>query len=185
MDDYKEIPGFEGYLVNETGDVYSLPKNGKYGHRNHHGMFLKKTLWRGHYIVRVAKTHQLVHRLVALTFIPNTENKPCVNHLDGNKTNNHVSNLEWCTIRENNIHAIKNGLINNKTDKKIASSIFWGKKNQHHTLKATRKFTMEQVEQIKTAHQRLGVFAQVGKMFNCSAKTIEKIINNKSYQITA
>ena len=55
---------------------------------------------------------KLVHRLVCQAFKENNYNKPCVNHIDGNKQNNHYSNLEWCTYSENNIHAIKTGLVN-------------------------------------------------------------------------
>jgi hypothetical protein len=55
-----------------------------------------------------------VHKLVALAFIKNLDNKPQVNHKDGNKLNNHIDNLEWVTAAENNIHAWLNGLCENK-----------------------------------------------------------------------
>jgi len=55
---------------------------------------------------------QSVHRLVAEAFIPNPENKRTVNHIDGNKLNNHISNLEWATQSENTLHAYATGLKN-------------------------------------------------------------------------
>lgn len=54
--------------------------------------------------------HYHVHKLVCLCFIPNPENKPCSNHKDGVKKNNHVDNLEWATVSENTQHAFDNGL---------------------------------------------------------------------------
>lgn len=74
----------------------------------------------------------VVHRLVAEAFIPNPENKPQVNHIDGNRENNTVQNLEWCTNRENRDHAIKNHL-----------TIPMGEK--HHNAKLTWK----QIEEIR------------------------------------
>ena len=58
-----------------------------------------------------------IHRLVAEHFIPNPSNYPCVNHIDGNKSNNNVNNLEWCTHQYNSEHAVKIGLHINKSAK--------------------------------------------------------------------
>ena len=110
---WKNINGFIGkYQISNTGKVKSIDRidaNGRF--RN--GIELKQliesqgyyrvTLWHNRY----EKEDIRVHYLVAKHFIPNSENKPTVNHKDGNKLNNNVSNLEWNTYSENNLHAYK------------------------------------------------------------------------------
>lgn len=75
------------------------------------------------------KTAHLVHRLVAKTFLLENKGKVYVNHKDGNKLNNHVNNLEWCTMSENHLHAFKTGL---KTSE--ACKTYIGKKHVKSTL---------------------------------------------------
>ena len=125
---WKDIPEYEGlYQVSNFGEVKSLPKirnifNTYYFSKE---KILKHALNdSGYKIVVLAKNKKAktlrVHRLVALAFIDNFENKPQVNHKDGNKLNNNVNNLEWCTNGENEKHAYKLGLkkLNNGCFKK-------------------------------------------------------------------
>lgn len=93
----EQIPGFDGkYKIDEDGNVYSI-KNKK---------FLKQKISKGYAQVALyddtgRKYYIGVHRLVAMTFIPNPENLPQVNHKDENKLNNNVGNLEWCGVKYN------------------------------------------------------------------------------------
>lgn len=93
---------YKGYTVFEDGRVIGL-----------RGWFLKPGLAsNGYYTVCICtkegNVSVPVHRLVAECFIPNPENKPWINHIDSDKTNNHASNLEWCTPQENAIHMAEN-----------------------------------------------------------------------------
>lgn len=65
----------------------------------------------GYKAIKLNLQQLLVHRLVAIAFIPNPENKPCINHLNGIRHDNRIENLEWATYSENNRHAFKNGRI--------------------------------------------------------------------------
>lgn len=121
---WKQIEGYEGYYeVSDSGDVRSVDRyitdsTGKV--RFLRGSIMKlseqknKNRRDGYLVVNLHKNHTMnvtpVHILVANAFIPNTNNMPVVNHKDGNKHNNNVSNLEWCSYADNNIHALNCGL---------------------------------------------------------------------------
>lgn len=107
---------------------------------------------RGYLSVGIQRTTHMVHRLVAQAFIPNPENKPCVNHLDGNKLNNHVSNLEWCSIAENNLHARETGLWVQPKGHKINYQSDESKKKALANLKDKSKLTPEQVRYARSVH---------------------------------
>lgn len=110
---WKPVVGYEGlYEVSNTGIVRGLER---FGNRNHtFQKELKPSKNKRYEEVKLykdgGKRTFKVHRLVAMAFVPNVENKPQINHIDGNKNNNNAENLEWCTQSENNRHAIDNNL---------------------------------------------------------------------------
>jgi hypothetical protein len=117
---WKPLNDYEGfYEINEKGEVRSLHK------RNYHKIVSQRIDRGGYYAVRLSKngnTHtQWVHRLLAFTFIPNPESKKYVNHKNGNKLDNSLSNLEWVSHQENVIDAYKQGL--NSAAKRIINSV--------------------------------------------------------------
>lgn len=145
MSKLKILELFEGLKikVSEDGKIYTLchknyekllkPSVDKYGYEK---VVLTKN--------GIRKTY-LVHRLVALAYIPNLENKPTVNHKDGNKRNNNVSNLEWATHKEQKTHEIENGLcekniqVLKKANKKRAIPIVFEGNRYNSVREASRE----------------------------------------------
>lgn len=118
---WKDIEDYEGiYQISTFGRVKSLARMIKNGAKEYYRKEIIMTLsynYDGYYIITLHKNNiprtYKIHRLVAIYFIPNCKNKPVVNHLDGNKTNNHIDNLEWSTYKKNSNHAVDMRLVTN------------------------------------------------------------------------
>lgn len=169
MSEWKDIQGYEDlYRVNTNGEVYSVRSNK-----------ILKPFYRGrrpdnkYFVVELHKNNKgktiSVHRLVAEAFIPNPNKLPCVNHKDGNKFNNCVDNLEWCTYSENNFHAVQSGL----------------KKYKYGTANKNSKLTYDEVVEIKKCivlgDSKYGARPLATK-YGVDHKVIMDIYHNKKYQ---
>ena len=165
--------GYEDYLlVSSEGRVRSVDRtiirsDGRY---HNHPSKLKKLIKRsnGYLKVDVCDTSKglykqlSVHRLVATTFIPNLENKPTVNHKDGNKLNNSVDNLEWATYSEQQLHAFNTGLKTHKGENSPTSKL------REDDVRFIRESNLKGVE--------------LAKMFNISRQNISDIKRRKTWK---
>jgi hypothetical protein len=167
---WKDVINYEGlYSISNLGEIKSLISNSSRRQTilkpyNHNG-YLRLNLYD---LNGICKKYY-VHRLVALTFIPNLENKAEINHIDGNKQNNHVSNLEWCTSSENQKHAIENNLQKH-TNIILTDSL--NNKLKFRTKKEASLFLMKPYWFITS-------LKQTGRLpFNYNGYLIEEVVNN-------
>lgn len=140
---------------------------------------------RGYYSVGIRRVTHMVHRLVAQAFIPNPENKPFVNHLDGNKTNNQVTNLEWCTCAENNQHARETGLNVQVKDYKLKYLSAGTKATALSNLKDKSKLTPEEVQwvrQVFVPRSKEYSATALAKQFGTSVAAMCKIVSGQTYR---
>lgn len=151
------------YRVTSGGDIYNI-KTGR-----------KLKPWidkQGYYTIRLAGSKNLyVHRIVAQLFIPNPENKKEVNHKDGIKTNNSISNLEWLTRNQNIQHAYDIGIMHGPL----------GHKNKIGTLHHNVKLTEAQVLEIRKIGKNK-TLKELSEVYKVSFKTISKILNRKRWK---
>lgn len=160
---WKDVAGYDGlYQISSIGRFRSFAKKKtvtKYGIKNKDGYYVTSMMKKG---IRHIVT---IHRLVAIHFIPNPENKQCINHKNGIKTDNRVENLEWCTTQENTEHA------------KINNLILKGENNPKSI------FTEEQVREIKRKYKK-NVYSQnmLARDYNCSRSAICHIVMGKTWK---
>ena len=169
---WKDIAGFKGlYQINDHGDVLSLKRI--INDSKNHVYVLKERILKpnslpnGYQMVTLMKDNvkypEYIHRLVANAFIPNPFNLLTVNHIDGNKKNNNVNNLEWATYSKNNQHAYDTGLHQ--------------KGEGHYKSKLTR----DEVKEIRQ-FGKYATYQYIAQKYNVSKATIRDILQNKTWK---
>jgi hypothetical protein len=168
MEVWKKIEGFENYEVSNYGNVKRLDSLVYQSGRvfKYKGRILKQENVKGYKRVSLSKCKIVkrfqVHRLVSLSFIKNTENKPCVNHINGIKYDNRVENLEWVTYSENEKHSFK----------------FLGKKGNGIL---GRKIDIKELDNIKKLYKNGMYQKDIAIIYNVSNSCIQQILNGKRY----
>lgn len=178
---WKDIKGYEGiYQVSDNGLIKSLEREIRRG-----GFISKISCYQmkprvrnaGYYRIGLSLNNVIkyysVHRLVAMAFIENTDNKPCVNHINGIKTDNRAENLEWVTQKENIRHA-KDVLCKNIGD---ASFLVFYKAFEHHGS----KFNKESLDKLFEMRKKGTSFGNLAKCFKVDKSTIQAIFKGKTY----
>lgn len=169
---WKDIPGYIGYQASNLGNIKSLArttiaKNNNIMYFREKILVPQSTCGYSRVLLtirRQVKKNTSVHRLAALAHIPNPNNHPVVNHKDGNKLNNHIDNLEWCTYSENTIH-----------------SLTIGSRKSGHNHKAA-KLTLEQVKEIKRLYLQGITQRALSGIYNIDNSQICRIVNNKKWK---
>lgn len=174
---WEDIKGYEGlYQISNLGKVKSLARKRYCGHKYSKPQLRKGRILKQHYDylgykrVRLSKNQKTktltLHRLLAINFIENPYNKPNINHIDGDKSNNDLNNLEWCTQKENVQHSYELGL----------SKARKGEDNNKSKLK------VKDVKEIRRLHKQKMTQTDIAKMFDVSIANISEIVNFKTWK---
>lgn len=173
---WKDIVGYEGlYQISSFGRVKSIGRDksvgAERGFYNIGDIYLKYSERRGYNGVSLCKNGKVkpfsVHRLVAKHFLENKDNKTTVNHINGNKKDNRLENLEWATPSEQQQHAFSIGLRNNS----IGENSNFSKLKEEDIIEIRRLY--------KTGFYRMG---EIAKKFNIAKNTVNSIVHNYTWK---
>lgn len=165
-EEWRPVRGYEGlYEVSNIGRIKSLRNN----------IVLKQLdSGNGYFKVLFSKCGKVrsfwVHRLVASAFVPNPNDLPVVDHLDGNKRNNNAENLDWCTSGDNSRRAWNNGLI-------PPLPVMYGEQHPNHVLTREKASDIRRLYATGEYTQR-----QLGSVFGVSQATIKSILKNRTWR---
>lgn len=168
-----EIKGYEGlYLISDHGRIKSLPKHVAYSNgqlRHYDEKILKLNFSNGYRTISLVKEKQntthMSHILVGLHFIPNPENKPFLNHLDGDRSNNYYLNLEWSTNSENQLHAYN----------------FLGRKAVRGEQNGIAKLKESDIPVIRRLRKDGMIIKDIAQIFGVSFEAIRKVLTGKNW----
>lgn len=158
FDEFARIDGYPNYLVNKRGLVVDVKK----------GILLSRTLSQGYFRYNLQqngiKRSFKASRLVAAAFIPNPNNLPFVNHINGKKNDDRVENLEWVTAKENSEHAVRTNLI--KSGEECSNAILKSK----------------YIPWIRKMHEVGISYAQIARLYGVTPSTIRAVIISKNWK---
>lgn len=153
---WKDVIGYEGlYQISNLGNIKSLDRvlKNRWGNYIRKGAVMALNMCNRYAAINLFVNwkfkHCKIHRLVAIAFIPNHENKPEVNHINGNRYDNRAENLEWVTTSENELHAYRTGLKKSMYgDKNPAARLSYKKVDE-----IKKKYSSEKISMSKLAEQ--------------------------------
>lgn len=152
QEDWVDIQGFDGnYKISSQGEIWS--RKSTRGIKPNHWLKLNQFMSTYNYLYvglsnNGSRKNFFVHRLVATTFVPNFDNKPYINHINGVKTDNRADNLEWVTAKENVAHAYNIGLRDNRGEKHYRAKL-----SSSDVLAIRRKCKVEGIPQKDLANE--------------------------------
>jgi len=155
----------------ENGDNYEVSNLGQVRRADSHKIMALTTVANGYKRIGLSlkgvKITHSVHRMVALAFIPNPDNKPMVNHKDGVKTNNKLSNLEWATQSENISHAYRNRLV----------------RKQNGELGSAAKLNETKVRELRRLYELDGYScAKLAEMYGVSSSAVQNVVTYRTWK---